>query len=206
MDQPPIIRISAAATRSGHKAVALIDRNLVERKASDAKRSDRGREIHNFHEGDSDPLQRMLNAVQPGSYIRPHRHLSPPKAESLILLQGQLAYVSFSDDGLPEEGGLVLLDVGRGVYGCDIRPGVWHTIFALAPNTVLFEVKPGPYDPAADKEFAPWSPPERTPEAAAFLAELEDGFRRLWGLPPRSWELPPQANAGGACPPNAGES
>jgi cupin fold WbuC family metalloprotein len=205
MDQPPIIRISAAATRSGHKTVALIDRNLVERKASDAKRSDRKREIHNFHEGDSDPLQRMLNAVQPGSYIRPHRHLNPPKAESIILLQGQLAYVSFSDDGLPEEGGLVLLDVSRGVYGCDFRPGVWHTIFALAPNTVLFEVKPGPYDPAADKEFAPWSPPEHTPEAAAFLAELEDGFRRLWGLPPRPWELPPQADAADVCTPTFDE-
>jgi len=33
MDQSPIIRISAVATKSGHKAVALIDRNLVERKA-----------------------------------------------------------------------------------------------------------------------------------------------------------------------------
>jgi cupin fold WbuC family metalloprotein len=190
MEQPPIVRISAAATKSGHKTVALIDRNLVERKASDAKRSDRKREIHIFHEGDPDPLQRMLNAIQPGSYARPHRHLHPPKSESIILLHGTLAYVSFSDDGLPEEGSLVLIDASRGVYGCDIRPGVWHTIFALAPNTVLFEVKPGPYDPAADKEFAPWSPSEDTPEAAAFLADLEDGFRRLWGLSPRLWRVP----------------
>ena len=192
MDQPPIIRISAAATKSGHDKVALINRDLVERKAADAKRSDRRREIHIFHEGDPDPLQRMLNAIQPGSYVRPHRHLNPPKSESIILLQGMLAYVSFSDDGLPEEGALFLIDPARGVHGCDIRPGVWHTIFALAPDTVLFEVKPGPYDPAVDKEFAPWSPPEYTAEAAAFLAELEDGFRRLWGLSPRPWELPPQ--------------
>jgi cupin fold WbuC family metalloprotein len=191
MDQPPIIRISAAATRSGHDKVALITRDLVERKACDAKRSERRREIHVFHEGDPDPLQRMLNAVQPGSYVRPHRHLNPPKSESIILLHGMLGYVSFSEDGLSEEGGLVLIDPSRGVYGCDIRPGVWHTIFALAPDTVFFEVKPGPYDPAADKEFAPWSPQERSPKAAAFLAELEDGFRRLWGLPPRAWELPP---------------
>jgi|GEM_PF-50956 len=195
MDQPPIVRISAAATKSGHETVALIDRALVERKAFDAKRSDRGREIHIFHEGDPDPLQRMLNAIQPGSYVRPHRHLNPPKAESIILLQGMLAYVSFSDDGLPEEGGLVLIDSARGVYGCDIRPGIWHTIFALAPDTVLFEVKPGPYDPSVDKEFAPWSPAEYSEEAAAFLAELEDGFRRLWGLSPRSWELPPRQDS-----------
>jgi cupin fold WbuC family metalloprotein len=157
------------------------------RKANDARRSARRREIHVFHEGDADPLQRMLNAIQPGSYIRPHRHLNPPKAESVILLQGILGYASFGGDGLPEEGGLVLIDPNRYVYGCDIRAGVWHTFFALAPDTVIFEVKPGPYDPGVDKECAPWSPPEGSREAAAFLAELEDGFRRLWGLPARSW-------------------
>lgn len=191
MDQPQIIRISAAATKSCHDTVALINRDLVQRKAGDARRSARGREIHIFHEGDPDPLQRMLNAIQPGSYVRPHRHLNPPKAESIILLQGALAYVSFGEDGLPQEGSLILIDLGRGVYGCDIRLGVWHTIFALAPDTVLFEVKPGPYDPSADKEFAPWSPPDHSLEAGLFLAELEDGFRRLWGLLPRPWELPP---------------
>ena len=43
----------------------------------------------------------MLNAIQPGSYIRPHRHLDPPKSESLILLQGMLGYVSFQTTARP---------------------------------------------------------------------------------------------------------
>ena len=184
MDQPQIVRISAAATKSCHQAVARIDRDLIRRKAADARQSARKREIHIFHEGDPDLLQRMLNAIQPGSYVRPHRHLNPPKAESIILLQGVLGYVSFTEVGLPDEKNSILIDPARGVYGCDIRPGVWHTIFALAPDTVVFEVKPGPYDPTIDKEFAPWSPPEGSPEAAIFLAEMEDRFRRLWGLPP----------------------
>jgi len=192
MEQSPIVRISAVATKSCHRSVAVIDRDLVRRKASDARQSDRKREIHIFHEGDPDPLQRMLNAIQPGSYVRPHRHLDPPKAESLILLQGVLGYVSFTEDGAPEEGSAVLIDPARGVYGCDIRAGVWHTVFALAPDTMFFEVKPGPYDPSVDKQFAPWSPPERTLQTAVFLAHLEDRFRRLWDLPPRPWE-PPQA-------------
>ena len=190
MDQPQIIRISAAATKSCHETVAVIDHKLVERKAGDAARSARRREIHVFHEGDPDLLQRMLNAIQPGSYVRPHQHLHPPKAESLIVLQGALAYVSFGEDGLPQEGNSIPIDPARGVYGCDIRPGVWHTIFALAPDTVLFEVKPGPYGPGVDKEFASWSPAENTPQAVVFLAGLEDRFRRLWGLPPRPWEPP----------------
>lgn len=187
MDPTQIVRISAAATKSCHETVAVINEDLVRRKASDARRSERGREIHIFHEGDADPLQRMLNVIQPGSYIRPHRHLHPPKAESFVLLAGALGYASFGEDGLPEDGGLILIDPARHVYGCDIRAGVWHTIFALAPDTAIFEVKPGPYDPEVDKEFAPWAPAEHSGEAAAFLAELEDGFRRLWGLPARSW-------------------
>ncbi len=44
--------------------------------------------IQPFHKQNSDTLHRMLNAVQPDSYVRPHRHLDPPKAEAWILLQG----------------------------------------------------------------------------------------------------------------------
>jgi cupin fold WbuC family metalloprotein len=185
MDRPAIIRISPVATRSSHTAVVSIDLELIQRKAADARRSLRRREIHVFHEGDADPLQRMLNAIQPGSYVRPHRHLEPPKSEALVVLQGRLGYISFADDGTPDEESFLLLDPQSGAYGCDIRPGVWHTIFALARDTVLFEVKAGPYNPATDKDFAPWAPPEYDEQAAAYLAELEDAFRRLWGLPRR---------------------
>ncbi len=187
MNRPEIVRISPVATRSCHEAVAVIDRDLIRRKACDAQAGTRRREIHIFHQGDADPLQRMLNALQPGSYVRPHRHLDPPKSESLVLLQGQLGYVSFREDGLPDEESFLLLDSERGVYGCDIRPGVWHTIFALAPDAVLFEVKPGPYSAANDKDFASWAPLEYSPEAAAYLAGIEDAFRCRWDLPPRPW-------------------
>jgi cupin fold WbuC family metalloprotein len=190
MDRAEIVRISPVATKSCHAAATFIDRDLVQRKAYDARRSERKREIHTFHDGDADPLQRMLNALQPGSYVRPHRHLDPPKSESLVLLQGVLAYASFRDDGTQDDESFILLDLGRDVYGCDIRPGVWHTIFALAPDTVVFEVKPGPYSPATDKDFAPWAPPEYSSEAAPYLAQLEDAFRALWGLSPRPWQPP----------------
>ena len=93
----------------------------MQRKAYDARRS-RACDIHVFHRGDEDPLQRMLNAIQPGSYIRPHRHFDPPKSESVILLQGMLGYVSFRDDGTPQDDSFLLIDIDRGVLGRDIRP------------------------------------------------------------------------------------
>jgi hypothetical protein len=43
---------------------------------------------------------------------------------------------------------------------------------ALKPDTVIFEVKAGPYDAATDKAFAPWAPAEGTQEAQSFLADV----------------------------------
>jgi hypothetical protein len=45
---------------------------------------------------------------------------------------------------------------------------------ALTPHAVCYEVKPGPWNPASDKEFAVWAPDEGRPEAAAYLAGLID--------------------------------
>lgn len=177
MNRSKVIRISSVATKSCHDKSVVVDTALINDKARDARQSDRKRDIHIFHTGDQDPLQRMLNAIQPGSYIPPHRHHSPPKSESIVLLQGALAYVSFDDDGTPQEAHFTMLDVKRGTHGLDIRPGVWHTILALDPDTVIFEVKPGPYDPPPDKGFAPWAPPENSPVATKYLMELEDRFR-----------------------------
>jgi len=112
----------------------------------------------------------MLNALQPGSYVRPHRHLNPPKAESTVLLRGKIGFVTFLADGSIDRHWV--LAAGAACFGVDCHPGVFHTVFALEPDTVVFEVKPGPYDAASDKDFAPWAPEEGTAEAEAYLERL----------------------------------
>jgi cupin fold WbuC family metalloprotein len=182
------IRLSPLATRSTHEGWTVIDRALIQQKIEDAKKNVRKREIHNFHSSDQEALHRMLNSIQPGSYLRPHRHLDPPKDEAFVLLKGSAGFVIFdAEQGLRKKE-FALLDHGRGIYGIDIRAGVWHTLFSLEPDTVLYEVKPGPYTPLTDKDFAPWSPRDNSPDAASFLAELEDEFRRHWNLSPRAWK------------------
>ena len=177
-----IERMSPLATRSGHQGILAIDRVLVAAKVADAKRNFRRREIHCFHEGDDDPLHRMLNAIEPGSYVQPHRHLFPPKAESLIILSGSLGVVPFHDDGVPDKANLVLLFQERGVVGVDIRAGVWHTFVSLETDTVVYEAKPGPYQPASDKDFASWAPAADTDEAGSYLAQLERLLRESFSL------------------------
>jgi len=41
------------------------------------------------------------------------------------------------------------------------------------PDTLVFEVKQGPYNAETDKDFAPWSPLEDSEEAPLFLENLQ---------------------------------
>ena len=49
----------------------------------EAAQSPRARQHRNIHRSYVDPCQRFLNAIGMESYIRPHRHLLDPKAETL---------------------------------------------------------------------------------------------------------------------------
>lgn len=180
MNTGPIERLSRFATISRHERTLGIDRKLIATKSREAAANPRRREVLVLHRDDQDPLQRMLNALQPGSYIRPHRHRRPPKAEPLVLLAGAAGFVVFEDDGTPSIENSILLHPHEGALVVDQREGAWHTFFALHPDTVLFEVKPGPFDPAAEKEFASWAPEEGAPEAAAYLESLERKFMEGW--------------------------
>jgi cupin fold WbuC family metalloprotein len=154
--------------------VSWISREGLERTVEASRLSSRKRIIQPFHRTESAGLHRMFNAVQPGSYIAPHRHLDPPKDESWIVLQGALAFFTFDEHGKIEECREVR--AGSDVFGVDLEPGVYHSFFALEPDTVVYEVKTGPYAPNNDKAFAPWAPREGEPGVAAYLAELEAEF------------------------------
>ena len=124
---------------------------------------------HNYHDL-ADSVQRMLNAVEPDSYVRPHRHVTPPKTETFLIMQGRLAVLLFDDAGLITH--THILD-GIVLKGIDIKPGLWHSIVALDSGTVVFEVKDGPYVPATDKDFASWAPPENTAAAQEYLQYMK---------------------------------
>ena len=61
----------------------------------------------------------------------------------------------------------------NGQFGVDVAPGLWHSIVALSDAAVCYEVKPGPYEPIADKDFAPFAPRENAPGASDYLRKLE---------------------------------
>lgn len=154
--------------------VCWISKDLLEGAVAVSNSSPRRRVIQPIHRDESATLQRMLNAVQPGSYIPPHRHLEPPKAESWIVLRGALAFFTFDDAGAIEQ--CLEVRAGGEVFGVDLEPGVYHTFFALEPDTVVYEVKNGPYSPDTDKAFPDWAPREGGDGASEYLARLEREF------------------------------
>jgi cupin fold WbuC family metalloprotein len=155
-------------------SVCWITKDSLEQTVAASRVSPRRRIIQPFHRTEGASLHRMFNAVQPGSYIAPHRHLDPPKEESWIVLQGALAFFTFDERGKVEE--CLEVRAGGAVFGVDLEPGVYHSFFALELDTVVYEVKPGPYAPNNDKAFAPWAPREGEPGVAAYLEQLRTEF------------------------------
>jgi cupin fold WbuC family metalloprotein len=155
--------------------VKLITGSLFDSVAERAAASPRLRMNHNFHSDAADNPHRFLNVLLRGTYIRPHRHFVPPKAECFLVLEGTADVIIFDDLGaitarhrLGEE------SAGGRLWGVDIPAGVWHTIHALSTRVVCFEVKPGPWAPATDKEFAIWAPAENDPDVATYCQTVLD--------------------------------
>jgi hypothetical protein len=85
-----------------YSMITLIDDALLDAVCAEAAASPRRRKNRNFHPRDDHPGHRLLNAMQPDSYIPPHRHLDPNKDETFVVLRGSIGVVIFDDD---REGG-----------------------------------------------------------------------------------------------------
>lgn len=152
-----------------------IDAALLDALEEQARASPRARQHLNLHADYADPCQRFLNAVLAHSYIRPHRHASDPKVETLFVLRGRFGVVTFDAAGTVESTTILSLGDG-GASGIELAPGEWHTVIALSPSAVLLEMKAGPFNPQAAKEMAAWAPFEDSTEAPAYLEMLRLGF------------------------------
>ncbi len=154
--------------------IRLIDHALIREVAAQAKASPRQRMHRNFHPRDNSPGHRLLIAIEPGSYVMPHRHLDPNKDESIVCLKGRLGMVFFDSQGSVVQ--TVLLTAGGETLGVDIPHGVFHTLLALEADSAFFEAKGGPYLPLSEAEKAPWAPAEGDAGAAGYQASLEKLF------------------------------
>jgi cupin fold WbuC family metalloprotein len=154
----------------------IIGQATLDLVSTQARATRRKRKNLNFHAHEADACHRLLNAIEPGSYIPPHRHADPAKDESIVLLRGRLGAIFFDELGAVVEHGV--LEAGGPNVMLNVPHGTFHTVLALEPGTVFFEAKAGPYLPLTSAERAAWAPQEEEAGAAGYLAKLEDLFRR----------------------------
>jgi cupin fold WbuC family metalloprotein len=154
--------------------IRLIDSKLLDEVISEARNSPRQRKNRNLHASDDAPANRLLNAIEPGSYVAPHRHLDPTKDETFIVLRGKFGLVLFDDMGKVIQ--TQIIEADGEVSGVDIPHGTWHSVVSLQSGSIFFEAKAGPYLPFTPEEKAPWAPAENDPEAVEYLTQMENLF------------------------------
>ena len=121
----------------------VIDKKLLDKVTAQAKSSPRLRMNYNFHQSLDEKCHRFLNAVEPGTEVPIHKH--PTKDETFVILRGKVRVTTHRDDGSIIED--VVLCTEEGKYGVNIPKGVWHTIEAMEPDSVILECKEGPFVP-----------------------------------------------------------
>lgn len=150
-------------------AVVTLDTETLAKGLRASRESERKRMILPVQRTQEAEIQRLVNFLQPGTYIRPHCHPEPHASESVCLIQGKLEVLIFSAEGEILERHLL---EEKGTRLIDLEPGTWHGMLVHGGDTVVFESKRGPYDAATDKKFAPWSPEEETRGVDEFLSQL----------------------------------
>jgi cupin fold WbuC family metalloprotein len=153
----------------------VVNKNLLRELSQQAAFNPRLRINYNLHDSLDEPCQRVINAMEPGSYIRPHRHFLVPKPELFVPITGKVVLIFFSDSGEIEQS--FVLGGDSQVRAVDVPVGVWHTAISLEKGSVFLEVKPGPFVPLDVNDFAQWAPAPETQEVALYMQNIEDEWR-----------------------------
>jgi len=119
----------------------IIDEQLISEVVEQAKKSPRLRMNYNFHQSLSDKCHRFLNALEIGTQIPVHHHVT--KDETFIILKGKVRVNTYNDNG--EIIDSIVLSSESGRYGVDIPRNTWHGLECLESGSVIFEVKEGPF-------------------------------------------------------------
>lgn len=154
------------------KGLDVVDGALLDALTLEARASKRRRKNRNLHESESEPCNRLLNAVEPDSYIPPHRHLDANKDETFAVLRGRFGVAVFDEEGTVS--GTAVLAANGERRAVTIPHGTWHTLVSLETGSVFLEAKGGPYEALRAEERAAWAPGEGAPD---YLERL----RRLFG-------------------------
>jgi len=151
------------------KTITLAD---MQQQSEAAANSPRLRQHRNLHPELSDPVQRLAIAMEPGTYVRPHRH--PHTFELLLPLRGRFVVLNYDDHGKVTHRAVL----GEECTALEMAAGTWHSVLSLDNGGIIFEVKHGGYQPVTEQDSAPWAPAEGeagTAELVQWYAQAQVG-------------------------------
>ena len=126
-----------------------LDKDLLDSITQKAKESPRLRMNHNLHDSLDSKVQRLFNALEPGTLLPIHRHQNTD--ETYILIRGKIEVLFYDDDKNITDRFIICQE--EGTFGVHIPQGTWHTIEVLESGSVIFEVKEGPYQPISENDI-----------------------------------------------------
>ena len=126
----------------------IVGNKEIEVVLSESRNNGRLRKNLNIHESLEEPLHKLINALPPGTVLPVHRHLHPPKKETIVLLQGSVVIEKYND----QKQLVMSYELSRksGNIICEIFPDEWHTYRVLEKDTLILGIKLGPYVPYND--------------------------------------------------------
>lgn len=135
-----------------------------------ARQAPKRRARINAHPAHDDALHEMIIAIEPASYVRPHRH--PGKSEAFHIIEGEVDIVIFRDDGAIEQ--IVSLGEKGGTkpFYYRMSEARFHTLVIRSDLLIVHEITNGPFRPEGTM-YAAFAPGDDDPAAsAAFQADL----------------------------------
>lgn len=129
----------------------IVNAEIIDGVFEKASKSKRLRMNYNIHEALDEPVHKLLNALQLGTKLPIHRHLHPPKKETIVLLKGSVLIEKFDDEKKVLES--YELSEASGNVICEIYPDEWHTYKPLENNALVLGIKEGPYLPYCEEDL-----------------------------------------------------
>lgn len=140
-----------------------------------AKETKRQRARICSHLNGNELLQEMFIVHPKGAYVRPHKHIEKP--ESMMILEGEVDFVTFNDNGEIEN----IMSMGAyhtgKIFYDSMRSSTYHTLMIRSEWLVFLEITKGPFR-KEDTIFAPWSPEENdTEKVREFMNKIEQRLK-----------------------------
>ncbi|OAJ32922.1 hypothetical protein A0O36_02888 [Piscirickettsiaceae bacterium NZ-RLO1] len=118
-----------------------IDQDLLYTLSAQAAALPRKRTHLNFHTDSHAQCHRLLIAIEPHSYIRPHCHANHEKDETLLVLKGHLGLIYFDNSGTVTD---TFILSPHETIGITIPHGQLHSVVALTSGTIFLKVRQAP--------------------------------------------------------------